>query len=192
MSSLLLILLSAALVSAVVLMSAPQWRPFVGVDSMYAGARGVATASLAIIPAATLIDWALARYILQPLGAEHVRTLAFAAVLLIVVYAAERLLNRASDLMPQRPGFVLLLAANGAAFGAALVAQNEMRSVFDALLLALASAAGFGLLLLALAAMLERLRAADAPAPFREAPLALVTAGLMALGFMGFTGLVQG
>lgn len=191
MSSLLLILLSAALASVVVLESVPLLRPFAGVDGVYSNACALSAVALAVIPVAAAADWALASYVLRALDLDHLRTLVFVAVLCIVIFAAEYALRRGARLIPLRPGFALLLTANGAGLGAAAVAQARMRSLFDALLFGMGAALGFAALLLALAAMHERLRAADAPAAFRDAPLALVTAGLMALGFMGFTGLVQ-
>ena len=191
MASLLLVLLSAALVSLVVLTSAPAWRPFVGAQQIYAGARGVAASALVILPTTALGGWSLQRYVLHPFGLDYLRTLVFVAVLLIVVYIVELMMRRRGQLIPARPGFVLLLTTNGAAFGVALLAQTRMRTLLDAAFFSIAAAVGFGVLLLALASIHERLRGADAPTAFREAPLALVTAGLIALGFMGFTGLVQ-
>lgn len=191
MSSLLLILLSAALTTTVVLMSAPQWRPFSGVSDVYAGARAFAAPAAALIVLVGLFNWALSARVLQPLALQHLRTLLFAGVLLVCVYALESLLRARTALRPQRPGFALLMTANGAALGVALVAQTRLRTFGAALLLCIAGALAFALLLLAFAALHDRLRGAQAPPVLREAPLALISAGLMALGFMGLTGLVQ-
>ena len=191
MSSLLLILLSAVLVSIAALTSAPAWRPFVGVADTYSGARAMALTALLIIPVVTALCWLTATFVLTRWDLQYLRTFAFVAILVIVVSAAELGLRRFTQIEPQRPGFALLMTANAAALGAALLAQIRLRSAFDALLLSIAAAAALGVLLLAFASLHERLQGADAPRPFREAPLALVTAGLVALGFMGLTGLVQ-
>lgn len=151
----------------------------------------MALTALLIVPATTALSWTLAAYVLQPLALGALRTVAFAAVLLIAVSLAEAALRRRAGPVPQQPGFALLSTANGAALGTALAAQSAVRSLLDAVFFSLGAAIAFGVLLLALAAMLERLRAADAPRIFRDAPLALFTAGLMALGFMGFSGLVR-
>ena len=191
MSSLLLILLSAVLVSIAVLTSAPQWRPFAGVTDTYGGARAMALTSLLIIPAVTVLCWLTATFMLVPWDLQYLRTLAFVSILLIVVSAAEFALRRFTTIEPQRPGFGLLMTTNAAALGAALLAQVRLRSSFEALLLSIGAAAALGLLLVAFASLHERLQSTDAPRPFRETPLALVTAGLIALGFMGLTGLLQ-
>jgi electron transport complex protein RnfA len=191
MSSLLLILLSAVLVSIAVLTSAPQWRPFTGVTDTYGGARAMALTSLLIIPAVTVLCWLTATFMLVPWDLQYLRTLAFVSILLIVVSAAEFALRRFTAIEPQRPGFGLLMTTNAAALGAALLAQIRLRSAFEALLSSIGAAAALGLLLVAFASLHERLQSADAPRPFRETPLALVTAGLIALGFMGLTGLLQ-
>lgn len=191
MSALLLILLSAALTTTMALMIAPQWRPFLGVSDVYANARALAAPAAAIIAVVGLANWTLAAWVLQPLELDYLRTLLFVAVLLIIVFAAEALMRARTALRPQRPGFALLMTANGAALGVALVAHARARTFGGAVFLCITSAVAFALLLLALAALLDRLRGADAPFVFREAPLALISAGLMALGFMGLTGLVQ-
>ena len=189
MSSLLLILLSAALASIIALTGAARWRPFSGAD-VYRGALALAVAALLVIPATTLVSWILDALVLGPSGLTYLRTLTFVAVLIIVVSAVELGMRRRLPLPPQQPGFMLVLTANGVALGAALLAQTRLRSLFDAIAFSVGAALAFALLLLALASLYDRMRGADAPQPFRNAPLALITTGLIALGFMGFVGLV--
>jgi electron transport complex protein RnfA len=191
MSSLLLILLSAVLASLVVMTSSPRWRPFSGEHDLYSQARALAVAALMVIPATTIVGWALAIYVLQARGLSHLQTLTLAAAALASTYGVELVLRRGSRWLPQQPGFGLLMTTNAAALGVALLAAMRMRSLFAATLFAAVAASAFGIMLLAFASMYERLRGADAPPAFREAPLALVTAGLIALGLMGFTGIVQ-
>jgi electron transport complex protein RnfA len=171
--------------------SAPQWRPFAGEGDLYGQSRAFAAAAAIVILTTTVVGWALATYALQPGGLAHLRTLTLAAVALAATYGVELVLRRGSRWLPQQPGFALLMMTNAAALGVALLAAVGMRSLFAAALFAAVAAGAFAVLLLAFASMYERLRGADAPPAFREAPLALVTAGLIAVGLMGFTGIVQ-
>ncbi len=129
--------------------------------------------------------------LLEPTGLGYLRTLAFVAVILGVVPLVEWSFRRDGRLRPQRPGFALLMTTNSAVLGVALMTDIRMQTFVDATLFAIAIAAALGFLLLAFAALHERLQHADVPTVFRDAPLALVTAGIMALAFMGFTGFIQ-
>jgi electron transport complex protein RnfA len=115
----------------------------------------------------------------------------FVAVILAIVPLVELMFRRDGRLRPQRPGFALLMMSNSAVLGVALMVGIRMQNIVDAVLFAIAMAAALGFLLLAFAALHERLQHADVPTVFRDAPLALVTAGIMALAFMGFTGFIQ-
>lgn len=191
MSSLLLILLSTVLVNVVALTSVPSWRPFAGIADLFTASRALAIASALALPVVTVAAWLLGRALLHPLGLDYLRTPAFVAIVLTVVPLVEAALHRYSKLAPQRPAFTLLLATNSTVLGVALTAHSRMHTLFDALSFAIGAAAALGLLLLAFAALYDRLRQADVPAPFREAPLALVSAGIIALACMGFTGVIQ-
>lgn len=191
MSSLLLVLLSSVLVTTMVLAHVPQWRPFLGPITVFDSARLMAAILLAAVPAAAMPSWLLASFVLRPAELDYLQTPAFVAIILIVVPLTNWLLRRRTRLVPSRPGFALVMSSNTAMLGIALIAEMRARSVIDALLFTLGAAVASSLLLLAFAALYERIRHADVPAAFREAPLALVTAGIMALAFMGFTGLIQ-
>lgn len=191
MSALLLILLSAVLINVTALTRMPQWRPFEAITGTFAAARAVAIASLITVPVVAAIAWLVSAALLEPSGLGYLRTLAFLAVILGVVPLAEWGFRRYGRLRPQRPGFALLMTANTAVLGVALMVGMRAQNVVDAVLFAIVSAAALGFLLLAFAALHERLQHADVPTVFRDAPLALVTAGIMALAFMGFTGFIQ-
>jgi electron transport complex protein RnfA len=191
MSALLLILLSAVLVNVMALTRMPSWRPFEAIIGTFAGARALALAALITVPAVSMITWLLSALLLEPSGLSYLRTLAFVAVILAVVPLVELMFRRDGRLRPQRPGFALLMMTNSAVLGVALMVDMRMENVVDAVLFAIAMAAALGFLLLAFAALHERLQHADVPTVFRDAPLALVTAGIMALAFMGFTGFIQ-
>ena len=191
MASLLLVLLSSVLVTTVVLAHLPQWRPFVAPTDVFGGARVIAILCLAAVPAVALLGWLLVRLVLGPLHLEYLRTPAVVAVVLIVVPLVELALRRRGTLLTQQPGFALVMSTNTALLGIALITDLRAATFAGALLLAIAAAAALAALLLAFAALYERLQQADVPAAFRQAPLALITAGIMALAFMGFSGLIQ-
>jgi Na+-translocating ferredoxin:NAD+ oxidoreductase subunit A len=191
MSSLLLILLSAVVANLAAIALVREWRPLANTSDVYLNAMGMARAHLLAVPAVTVVSWLLAAYALEPLGLTFLRTPVLVAVVLAVVPCVDTLLRRRDKFVPSRPAFSILLSASSAVLGVALVSEQRAASFAAACLLALLTAIVFGLLLLASATLHERLRYADVPAPFRDAPITLIMAGLMALGFMGFTGLIQ-
>lgn len=191
MSALLLILLSAVLVNVMALTRMPSWRPFESITGTFAAARALAIAGLVIVPLVSAITWLLWTLALVPSGLSYLRTFVFVAVILATVPLVELIFRRDGRLRPQRPGFALLMMTNCAVLGVALMVGIRMHTLVDAVLFAIAMAAALGFLLLAFAALHERLQHADVPTVFRDAPLALVTAGIMALAFMGFTGFIQ-
>jgi electron transport complex protein RnfA len=191
MSALLLILLSAVLVNVMALTRMPSWRPFAALTGTFAAARALAIASLITVPVVTAITWVLSAVLLEPNQLGYLRTLAFVIVILGIVPLVEFGFRRDGRLHPQRPGFSLLMTANSAVLGVALMVDIRMLNVVDAVLFSIAMAAALGFLLLAFAALHERSQHAEVPSVFRDAPLALVTAGIMALAFMGFTGIIQ-
>ncbi|WP_129642772.1 electron transport complex protein RnfA [Peristeroidobacter agariperforans] len=191
MSALLLILLSAVLVNVMALTRMPSWRPFEAVTGTLQGAQGLAIASLIAIPVVAAIAWSLSSWLLEPNALGYLRTFVFVIVAVAVVPLVEFALRRDGRLQPQRPGFTLLVTTNSAVLGIALMVDARMQNIVDAVAFSIAMAVALGFLMLAFAAMHDRLQHADVPKVFRDAPLALVSAGIMALAFMGFTGLIQ-
>jgi H+/Na+-translocating ferredoxin:NAD+ oxidoreductase subunit A len=191
MVALLMVLLSSVLVTTVVLAHMPQWRPFVTPTDIFGGARVVAILGLVAVPAVALLGWLIARLVLGPWHLEYLRTPMLVAVVLIVVPLLEVALRRRQGILTQQPGFALVMITNTALLGIALITDLRSANFGVAVLLAIGAAVALALLLLAFAALYERLQHADVPVIFREAPLALITAGIMALAFMGFSGLIQ-
>jgi electron transport complex protein RnfA len=185
------VLLSSVLVTTVVLAHLPQWRPFVAPTDVFGGARVIAILCLAAVPAVALLGWALVRLVLGPWRLDYLRTPGLVAIVLIVVPLVDLAVRRRGTLLTQQPGFALVMSTNTALLGIALITDMQAATFGAAVLLAIAAAAALALLLLAFAALYERLQQADVPAVFREAPLALITAGIMALAFMGFSRLIQ-
>ena len=191
MSSLLMVLLSSVLVTTVVLAHLPQWRPFVTPTDIFGGARVIAIVCLVAVPAAALLGGLLTRFVLAPWQLQYLRTPALIAVVLIVVPLIEVALRRRHGILTQQPGFALVMSTNTALLGIALITDQRSATFGAAVLLAIGAAVALAIVLLSFAALYERLQHADIPIVFREAPLALVTAGIMALAFMGFSGLIQ-
>ena len=191
MTSLLMVLLSSVLVTTVVLAHMPQWRPFTMPTDIFGGARVIAILGLVAVPAVALLGWLLARFVLAPWQLEYLRTPMLVAVVLIVVPLLDVALRRRHGILTQQPGFALVMTTNTALLGIALITDLRSATFGVAVLLAIGAAVALAILLLSFAALYERLQHADVPVIFREAPLALVTAGIMALAFMGFSGLIQ-
>ena len=191
MSSLLLILLSAVLVSIACIADGGRWRPFSNTADLYGATVGLAQVHLVALPVISGLTWMLSFYVLQPLDLHYLRTPAFVAIVLAVAAAIEAALQRRGTLLPVRPGFALLLSANSAVLGVAIMSEARTPTLGRALLFSFGAAIAFALLLLASVTLYERIRYADVPVPFRNAPIALITAGLIALACMGFTGLIQ-
>lgn len=192
MSSLLLIILSAVLISIVASSDENgRLRPFENESDVYRNAFGLAKAHLIAVPVICGLTWLLAHGVLRPFDILYLRTPAFAAVLLVIIALTELLMRRSSTLQPARPMFALVMCVNSAMLGIALMSDVRAESLWSALLLGASAAAVFAFLVLCAATLYERLRYADVPVPFRQAPILLICIGMMALAFMGFSGLIQ-
>ena len=191
MTDLLLLALGASLVNNFVLTQFLGLCPFVGVSRRFEAAAGMALATLFVLTLASGASYAMWHWILEPLGLGYLRTLAFILLIAAVVQVTEMLVRASSPLLHELLGvFLPLITTNCAVLGVALLNLERQHGLLESLVFGAAAAAGFGLALLAFAGLRERLETADVPAAFRGTPLALITAGLMALAFMGFGGLV--
>ncbi|WP_168160012.1 electron transport complex protein RnfA [Steroidobacter denitrificans] len=191
MSTLLVLLLGSMLINVVAMNGAPHWRPFTPMNDEFAAAGTLALAHLIALPPLVLGSWLLFTQLLEPLAMTYLRTPVFVAWVLTIVPLVEIMLRRCGRSIPERPGFMALMIANAALLGTALLASGQLQTPLAVLGFSLAAAVALGFLLLAFTALRVRLRHADVPAVFGDAPLSLLTAGIMALAFMGFTGLFQ-
>jgi len=190
-TDLLLLALGASLVNNFVLTQFLGLCPFVGVSRRFEAAAGMALATLFVLTLASGASYAVWHWILEPLGLGYLRTLVFILLIAAVVQVTEMLVRATSPLLHELLGvFLPLITTNCAVLGVALLNLERQHGLVESLVYGAAAAAGFGLALLAFAGLRERLETADVPAAFRGTPLALITAGLMALAFMGFGGLV--
>lgn len=190
MAEALLILLSAILVNNFVLVQFLGLCPFMGVSNKVETALSMALATTFVLTLAAGASHVVFHYLLAPLGLEYLNVIAFIMVIAALVQFTEALVRHSSPLLYRVLGvFLPLITSNCAVLGVALLNIGAERSFVTALLYGLGAALGFSLVLVLFAALRERLTAAAVPEPFRGPAIAMVTAGLMALAFMGFTGL---
>jgi electron transport complex protein RnfA len=190
MTELLLLALGASLVNNFVLSNFLGLCPFIGVSRRFEAAAGMSLATLFVLTIASGLGFALWQWVLVPLGLEYLRTLVFILLIAGVVQFTEIMVRATSPLLHQLLGiFLPLITTNCAVLGVALLNVDRQHGLLESLVFGASAGAGFGLALLLFTALRERLETADVPAAFRGAPIALLTAGLMALAFMGFAGL---
>jgi electron transport complex protein RnfA len=190
MTDLLLLALGASLVNNFVLTNFLGLCPFVGASRRFEAAAGMALATIFVLTLASGLSYLAWRWVLEPLGLEYLRILVFILLIAAVVQFTELLVRATSPLLHELLGvFLPLITTNCAVLGVALLNLDRRHGLLESLVFGAAAGAGFGLALLAFAALRERLESSALPVAFRGAPIALVTAGLMALAFMGFSGL---
>jgi electron transport complex protein RnfA len=185
-----LILLGTVLVNNFVLVKFLGLCPFMGVSRKLDTAIGMALATTFVMTLSAILSYLVNQYILAPLNAEYLRTLSFILVIAVIVQFTEMVIHKTSPMLYQLLGiFLPLITTNCAVLGLALLNVQQEHSFVTATLYGFGAALGFSLVLVLFAAMRERLDAADVPMPFKGSAIALITAGLMSLAFMGFAGL---
>ena len=186
-----LLLVSTVLVNNVVLVRMLGLCPFMGVSRKLEAAIGMGAATAFVLTLASGSSH-LINLLLVATGLEYLRTLSFIVVIAAIVQFTEMVIHKTSPVLYQSLGIYLpLITTNCAVLGVPLLNVQAQHSFAEALVFGLGSALGFSLILILFGAMRERLEGADVPLPFRGTAIALVTAGLMSLAFMGFGGLVQ-
>jgi len=191
-TSYFLILVSTVLANNFVLVRFLGLCPFMGVSNKLEGAIGMSVATMFVLTLSSMSSYLLSAYLLQPLGLEYLSTLSFILVIATVVQLTEMIMRKSSPLLYRILGiFLPLITSNCAVLGVALLNVQEQHNLLQSALYGFGAATGFGLVLIMFSAMRERMAHADIPLHFRGAPIGLITAGLMALAFMGFTGLAR-
>ena len=186
---LFLIIVAAALVNNFVLVQFLGLCPFLGVSSSIESAMGMSLATAFVLTLAAVSSYLLTSWVLAPLDLLYLSTVSFILVIAALVQLTELFMRRTAPLLHRVLGIYLpLITSNCAVLGVALLNLREQNSLVESALYGFGAALGFGLVLVALAAARERLELADVPESFRGAPIGLITAGLMALAFMGFLG----
>lgn len=190
MTHYLFILVGAVLVNNIVLVKMLGLCPFMGVSKKLDTAYGMGAATTFVLTVATGASWIIDHWLLIPFGLEYLRTLSFIVTIAAVVQLTEMVIAKTSPTLQQVLGIYLpLITTNCAVLGVPLINISNNYNFVESLLFGAGSAVGLSLVLVLFAGMRERLEAAEVPVHFRGTAIAMVTAGLMALAFMGFAGL---
>jgi electron transport complex protein RnfA len=193
MTDLLLILVSAIFVNNFVLARFLGICPFLGVSKNVETALGMGMAVTFVMTVATVVTWFIQYFILVPFGLEYLQTIAFILVIASLVQLVEMVIQKSSPVLYQSLGiFLPLITTNCAVLGLAVLNIQKDYSFLEGVVFAIGAAGGFTLAMILFAGLRERVALSPVPAPFRGTAIALVTAGLLSLAFMGFAGLVKG
>jgi electron transport complex protein RnfA len=188
-----LILVSTVLVNNFVLVKFLGLCPFMGVSRKLETATGMALATTFVLTLSSVCSYLVNEYLLAPLGLEYLRTITFILVIAVVVQFTEMVVHKTSPLLYQVLGiFLPLITTNCAVLGVALLNVQQQHGFLQSAVYGFGASVGFSMVLILFAAMRERITVADVPEAFRGPAIALITAGLMSMAFMGFSGLVKG
>ena len=166
--------------------------PLLGVSKRISTAIGMSGAVLFVMTLATLVTYLIQHYILDPLGIGFLQTIAFILVIAALVQMVEIILKKVSPALFQALGvFLPLITTNCAVLGVAMQTISYDFSILGAVVFAISNAIGFGLALIIFAGIREHLDLMDVPKGMKGIPIALVSAGILALAFMGFANLVS-
>ena len=187
-----LILVSTILVNNIVLVKFLGLCPFIGVSRKLETALGMGLATTFVLTLSSLTSYLVNEYLLAPLDIEFLRTISFIFVIAVVVQFTDLVVHKTSPMLYQVLGiFLPLITTNCAVLGVALLNVQQQHGFIESALYGFGAAIGFSAVLIIFAAMRERIAVSDVPAPFQGAAISLITAGLMSMAFMGFTGLVK-
>jgi electron transport complex protein RnfA len=185
-----LLMVTTALVNNVVLVKFLGLCPFMGVTKTLDTAFGMGLATTFVITMASGVCWMLENWVLLPLGIDYLRILTYILVIAAVVQFTEMVVKKNAPDLYQTLGIYLpLITTNCAVLGLPLLSAQEKAGFTHSLLYGFGSSVGFTLVLLMFAGLRERLALARVPAVFAGAPISFITASLLALAFMGFSGL---
>ncbi|MCH1921537.1 electron transport complex subunit RsxA [Shewanella sp. A3A] len=192
MTEYLLLLIGTVLVNNFVLVKFLGLCPFMGVSGKLESALGMAMATTFVLTLASILSYLVNQYLLLPFDLTYLRTMSFILVIAVVVQFTEMVVQKTSASLYRALGIYLpLITTNCAVLGVALLNINEQHNLLQSAVYGFGAAVGFSLVLILFSAMRERLAAADVPTPFKGGAIAMITAGLMSLAFMGFAGLVK-
>jgi len=190
MSEYALIILSTVLVNNFVLTQFLGLCPFMGVSRTLDAAIGMGMATTFVLTLASSLSFVINHWLLEPYNVTYLRTISFILIIAIVVQFAEIVIRRQSPMLHRVLGLYLpLITTNCAVLGVALLSARKHHSLVEAVLFGFGAACGFTLVLVLFSLLRERLSGADIPNAFKGNAIGLITAGIMSLAFMGFSGL---
>ncbi len=196
----IIIIVSAIFVNNIVLSQFLGICPFLGVSNKLSTATGMSGAVCFVITLATLVTYLLNQYLLVPFGLEFLQTIAFILVIAALVQMVEIVLKKISPSLYQALGiFLPLITTNCAVLGVAITvvtkeftfgAESHMLGLGQAIVYAVATSIGYGLAMVLFAGLREHLALNEVPKSFKGLPIALITVSILALAFLGFSGIV--
>jgi Na+-translocating ferredoxin:NAD+ oxidoreductase subunit A len=190
MTSYLFIILGAVLVNNVVFVRVLGLCPFMGVSKKLETAIGMGAATTFVLTLASGTSYVIDNWLLIPNDLTYLRTLSFIVTIASIVQLTELIIQKTSPLLHQVLGIYLpLITTNCAVLGVPLLNIGMRHNFVESMVFGLGSAIGFTLALVMFAGIRERLEGADVPVHFRGTAIAMITAGIMSLAFMGFAGL---
>ncbi len=192
MTEYLLIIVGTVWVNNIVLSQFLGLCPFMGVSRKLETAMSMGLATTFVLTLSSVSSYLVNEYLLQPFGLEYLRTISFILVIAAIVGFTEMAIRKSSPVLYNVLGIYLpLITTNCAVLGVALLNVQDSHGFIESALYGMGSAAGFTLALVLFAGLRERIDVADVPSIFKGNAIALITASLMALAFMGFSGLVK-
>lgn len=189
----LLIFISAIFVNNIVLSQFLGICPFLGVSKKIDTALGMGAAVAFVLTLATIVTYLVQKWVLDPFGIQYLQTIAFILVIAALVQMVEIIMKKVSPALYQALGiFLPLITTNCAVLGVALLVIQKDYNLLQSVVYAFSTALGFGLALTVFAGMREQLALVNIPRGMRGMAIVLVTAGLLSLAFMGFSGVDGG
>ena len=187
----IIIIIGAIFVNNIVLNQFLGICPFIGVSKKIPTALGMSGAVLFVLTLAVLVTWLIQNYVLNPFGIQFLQTITFILVIASLVQMVEIILKKVSPALFQALGiFLPLITTNCAVLGVAILTIQKDFNLMEGVVYAIANAIGFGLALVLFSGIREHLDLMQVPKGMRGVPIALISAGILALAFMGFSNLV--
>ncbi|MCG6199896.1 electron transport complex subunit RsxA [Psychromonas antarctica] len=192
MSDYVLLFFGTVLVNNFVLVKFLGLCPFMGVSNKVETAVGMSFATTFVLTLTAALSYIVNTYLLMPLDLIYLQTLSFILVIAVVVQFTEMVMHKTSPTLYRLLGiFLPLITTNCAILGLALLNITENHDFVESIIYGFSAGIGFSLVLVLFSSIRERLASSDVPLPFKGASIAMITAGLMSLAFMGFTGLIK-
>jgi len=188
----IIIIIATVFVNNIVLAQFLGICPFLGVSNKTSTAIGMSGAVLFVLVLATIVTWFVYQYILVPFGIQFMQTISYILIIAALVQMVEIILKKISPALYQALGvFLPLITTNCAILGVAILVIQKDLALASSVVYAAGNAIGFGVALVLFAGIREHLELMDLPKGMKGVPIALIVAGLMAMAFMGFAGLVK-
>lgn len=184
------VIFSAILVNNIVFSQFLGICPFIGVSKNLESAFGMGMAVTFVMAVATAVTWLLQHYVLEPFGLVYVQTISFILVIAVLVQMLEIMMKKVSPSLYAALGvFLPLITTNCAVLGVAIIVAQKNFGFLYSVVYAVVTAVGFALALTIFAGIRTQLALSDVPRSMRGVPIALIVAGILAMAFMGFSGI---